>query len=166
MQCCHVLIALSFCNSVYEEEILHRPTLSRLTDDGMLGGLTEEGDGQQVPWILLHKPHSWLKRFRVCHHHQVLCLPLYTLLLAMGNPTVRLEMTLFITSRKLETTLFITSRKGNSYSAPPSQIWQHRGGKHQEVLFFSSLWKQNSPTDCYVLFPRYTTSVLTSKEAR
>ena len=42
---------------------------------------------------------------------------------------------------------------------------QHRGGKHQEVLF-SSLWKQNSPTDCYALFPRCTTSALTSKEAR
>ena len=42
-------IALSFCNSVYEEETLHRPTLSRLTDDGVLGGLMEEGDGQQVP---------------------------------------------------------------------------------------------------------------------
>merc|ERR1712012_1073982 len=45
--------------------LLPRPTLSRLTDDGVLGGLMEEGDGQQV-----------------------LCLPLYTLLLAMGNPTV------------------------------------------------------------------------------
>ena len=46
---------------------------------------------------------------------------------------------------------------------------QHRGGKHQEVLFslnFSSLWKQNSPTVFYVLFPRCTTSALTSKEAR
>jgi len=42
-----------------------RSSLARLTDQGMLGVLTDEVEGQQV-----------------------LCLPLYTLLLALGNPTV------------------------------------------------------------------------------